>query len=127
METLNMAIVGGGTGCAAFMDKLATEDLSGLPLNLVGVADINPEAPGIKRANELNIFTTHDYHDLFALDNLTLILELTGDPEITEAIHREKPKHIKFMDHTIAGLFWDLVYLVIDLSLIHISEPTRPY
>ena len=117
METLNMAIVGGGAGCAAFMDKLATEDLSGLPLNLVGVADINPEAPGIKRANELNIFTTHDYHDLFALDNLTLILELTGDPEITEAIHREKPKHIKFMDHAIAGLFWDLVYLVIDREI----------
>lgn len=117
METLNMAIVGGGTGCAAFMDKLSTEDLSRLPLNLVGVADINPDAPGLKRARELGIFTTNDYRDLFSIQDLTLIVELTGNPEITSAIQKEKPSHIKYMDHTIAGLFWDLVYLVIDREI----------
>ncbi|MDT8285296.1 MAG: PAS domain S-box protein, partial [Thermovirgaceae bacterium] len=117
METLNIAIVGGGTGCAAFMDKLSTEDLGRLPLNLVGVADINPEAPGLKRARELNIFTTNNYRDLFTLKDLTLILELTGNPEIISAIQKEKPQHVKFMDHTIAGLFWDLVYLVIDREI----------
>ncbi len=117
METLNMAIVGGGSGCAAFMDRFYTQDLSHLPLNLVGVADINPEAPGLKRARELNIFTTHDYRDLFSLKDLTLILELTGDPEITSAIQNEKPQDIKFMDHTIAGLFWDLIHLVVDREI----------
>ena len=117
METLNIAIVGGGAGCATFMDRLATEDLGLLPLNLVGVADINPDAPGIKRARELGIFTTNDYRDLFSIKDLTLILELTGNPEIMSAIQEEKPQHVKFMDHTIAGLFWDLVYLVIDREI----------
>lgn len=122
METLNMAIVGGGTGCAAFIARLSAEDLSHLPLNLVGVADINPEAPGLKRASELNIYTTPDYRDLFALKDLNLILELTGDPEITAAIHKEKPPQVKFMDHTIAGLFWDLFHLVIDREILFRKE-----
>lgn len=113
METLNMAIVGGGAGCAAFMDRFAEELLSNPPLNLIGVADINPDAPGLKRAGELNIFTTSDYRELFTLKDLNLILELTGDPQITETIQREKPKHIKFMDHATAGLFWDFFHLVL--------------
>ncbi|MBW1720480.1 MAG: PAS domain S-box protein [Deltaproteobacteria bacterium] len=114
METLNLAIVGGGNGCVVFMDRLSSDGSRRLPLNLIGVADINPEAPGIRRARELDIFTTVDYRDLFQLEDLHLILELTGSPDIVEALHREKPPWVRIMDHTIADFFWDLIDYIID-------------
>jgi PAS domain S-box-containing protein len=80
-------------------------------MDLIGLADIDPEAPGIKRAQALNIFTSNDYHDLFELEDLNLILELTGRKEISKALEEEKPSQVHLIDHTVAGLFWDIEQL----------------
>ena len=91
MKVFNVAIVGAGPGCLAIMDLLSEESHRQLRMRLVGVADIDPEAPGIKRAKELNAYTTEDYRDFFSLKDLNLILELTGDEEISKTILAEKP------------------------------------
>jgi PAS domain S-box-containing protein len=80
-------------------------------MDLIGLADINPEAPGIKRAQALNIFTTSDYHDLYDLEDLNLILELTGRQKISKALEEEKPSQVHLIDHTVARIFWDIVQL----------------
>ena len=69
MEVFNVAIVGAGPACLAIMDMISTERHPQLRMHLIGVADVNPEAPGVKRAQALNIYTTTDYNDLFALKN----------------------------------------------------------
>ena len=111
MERFNVAIVGGGPGCLAIMDMITADRLRQLRMDLIGLADVNPEAPGMKAAQGLNIFTTEDYHNLFALEGLNLILELTGRPEISKALEEEKPSHVHLIDHTVARLFWDLEQL----------------
>ena len=111
MKTFNVAIVGGGPGCLAIMDMIYKDRFRQLRMNLIGVADVNPDAPALLRARELNLFTTTDYHDLFSLENLDLIIELTGNPTVSQAIQKEKPPHIQFMDHTVARLFWDFIQL----------------
>ncbi|UCF57089.1 MAG: PAS domain S-box protein [Deltaproteobacteria bacterium] len=111
METFNVVIVGGGPGCLAIMDMIASDRLRQLRMNLMGVADINPEAPGIRRAQALNVFTTTDYRDLFALKELNLILELTGSEEVSRSIQEKKPLHLQFIDHNAARLFWDIIQL----------------
>jgi PAS domain S-box-containing protein len=111
MEAFNVAIVGGGPGCVAIMDMISAHRLREIRMNLIGVADIDPAAPGMKRARDLNIYTTDDYHDFFALQDLNLILELTGKPKITKSIQKEKPDHVRFMDHTVARFFWDFIHL----------------
>jgi hypothetical protein len=93
-------------------------------MKLIGVADIDPEAPGIKRAKELNVYTTADYHDLFSLKDLNLILELTGQDEISKSIQAEKPAHVQFMDHTVSRLFWDIIHLE-EEKLIPESEANK--
>jgi PAS domain S-box-containing protein len=109
METLNLAIVGGGADCLAVMDMIGHPDLPGrFPANLVGLADIDPEAPGMGRARDLGIYTTLNYHDLFSLESLNLILELTGDRELGRALRRETPERVQFIDHQTAKLFLGL-------------------
>jgi PAS domain S-box-containing protein len=80
-------------------------------MHIVGVADINPEAPGLEQARALGILTTEDYRDLFGIDGLNLIIELSGNPAVAMAIQDEKPSHIQLMDHTMARLFWDFIQL----------------
>ena len=77
-ETLKVAIVGGGPGCKAVMDMIFAEKLSQLRMKLIGVASTNPKAVGCLYAKEKGIYTTEDYHDLYKLKDLNMIIELTG-------------------------------------------------
>ena len=110
-KTFNVAIVGGGPGCLAIMDMIYKDRLRQLRMNLIGIADIDPNAPAMLLAKKLNLFTTTNYHDLFSLEGLDLIIELTGNPQVSQAIQKEKPGHVQFMDHAVARLFWDLIQL----------------
>ncbi len=111
MNTLNVAIVGGGPGCLAIIDMISRDRFRQLHMNLVGIADIDPTAPAIKKARVLGVHTTQDYRDLFRLRDLDLVIELTGIPRLSEAIQREKPDRVQLMDHRVARLFWDLLHL----------------
>ena len=124
MKVFNVAIAGAGPGCLAIMDLLSGESHRQLRMKLIGLADIDPEAPGIKRAKSLGVFTTADYRDLFSLKDLNLILELTGSDEISQSIQAEKPAHVQFMDHTVSRLFWDIMHLE-EEKLIPESEAKR--
>jgi PAS domain-containing protein len=107
-KTLNVAIVGGGPGCKAIMDMIFAEKISQLRMKLIGVAYTNPKAVGYVYAREKGIYTTRDYHDLYKLKNLNMIIELTGRGEVANEISRTKPDHVRVMDHVAARLFWDI-------------------
>jgi PAS domain S-box-containing protein len=105
---LKVAIVGGGIGCRAIMDMIFAETLRQLHMEIIAVADINPEAEGYRYAQENGIYTTMDYRDLYKLKDLNMILELTGRDDVTNEISRNKPEHIRLMDHVAARVFWDV-------------------
>jgi PAS domain S-box-containing protein len=110
-QTFHVGIVGGGPGCKAIMDMIFGEKLSQLRMKLVGVASTNPEALGYVYAKENGIYTTSDYRDLYELEDLNMIIELTGRPEVASEIARTKPVHVRFMDHAAAHLFWDVFHI----------------
>ncbi len=107
-KVLNVAIVGGGPGCKAIMDMICAKRLSQLPMRLIGVADINPRAVGYVDARRRGIFTTQDFHELYQLDGLNLIIEVTGNASLANEIYRTKPPHVRLMGNVSARLFWDL-------------------
>jgi PAS domain S-box-containing protein len=111
IEPLNVGIVGGGPGCKAIMDMIFAEKLSQLRMKLIGVASSNPEAIGYLYAQEKGIYTTKNYHDLYKLKDLHIILELTGREEVTGEIFRTKPEHVRLIDHVAARLFWDIFHI----------------
>jgi PAS domain S-box-containing protein len=106
-HTLITAIVGGGCGCEAILRMVDT--LGGFRMSIVGVADINPDASGLRCAREMGIeWITTDYRDLYTIPNLDLIIELTGSEKIRIELERTRPRHIRLIDHFSARLFWEL-------------------
>jgi len=106
---LKVALVGGGPGCLSLMG--VAEDLGAgyLTIQVVGVADLNPEAVGISYAREKGIFTTTDYLELLELKDLDLIIELTGRDSILADLARLKPARVGLVDHNSSHLFYNAV------------------
>ena len=59
-------------------------------IQILGVADPNPQAPGMILAQGMGIPTFRDYGPLLE-EKPDLILELTGDPQVRESIIQQKP------------------------------------
>jgi two-component system cell cycle sensor histidine kinase/response regulator CckA len=107
-RALNVGIVGGGPGCKAIMAMIFGEKLKELRMNLIGVASTNTKGPGYLYAEEKGLYTTTDYRDLFELEGLNMLVELTGKDEVAAEISQNKPDHVRLMDHVAARLFWDV-------------------
>ncbi|MGD8982860.1 MAG: PAS domain S-box protein [Desulfobacteraceae bacterium] len=108
---MNVAIVGGGKACQNLLKILDKDRLSRLRMRILGVSDRNPEAPGFLYANELKLFTTTSLQELFTLEDLNLIIELTGSKSVRDDILRTKPSGVSFIDHRAARLLWDLIQM----------------
>jgi PAS domain S-box-containing protein len=108
---LKAAIIGGGKACDDLLILLSQERLSRLNMEIVGVADRSPTAPGISRAQAMGIFTTTDFKKLYDIPGLNLLIELTGSTEVRAEIIRTKPLDISSIDHRGARLLWDLVQI----------------
>jgi two-component system NtrC family sensor kinase len=108
---LHVAIVGGGKACSDLLHLLDAERLSRLKMKILGVFDKSPEAPGLRYAKDLNLFVTHRLEDLFHLEGLNLIIELTGVAPLQNEIYAKRPAGVSVMDHKAARLLWDLIQI----------------
>lgn len=109
--TLNLAIVGGGERCKALLELLQKDLLPDLTINIAGVCDTNPEAEGLKMAKELEIYTSDKYTDLFSIDNLSGLIELTSSKDTLLQVIRQRPKGLWVIDHNTARLIMKLFRL----------------
>jgi len=98
LEKAHIAIVGGGRFCLALLKSLFGEGFNRKNANVIGVADLNPEAVGLVYARDMGIFTTTDYKELLKLENLDLIIELTKDISMGDKIILNKPTGVQFID-----------------------------
>ena len=102
--SLKLAIVGGGRACKFFLKLVRLGHLPFLEIDILGVCDINPEAEGLRMARQLGIYTTHDFKDLFALQDLDGIIELTNNREVLLELIRHRPQRIGIIEHNIGRL-----------------------
>jgi two-component system NtrC family sensor kinase len=108
---LNVAIAGGGKACSDLLHLLDAERLSILKMKILGVFDKSPDAPGFQQAKALNLFVTHRLEDLFNLEDLNLIIELTGSAALQNEIYAKRPVGVSVVDHKAARLLWDLIQI----------------
>ena len=99
--SLNLGIVGGGRTCKYFLELLKQESLPYLDIHLVGVCDTNPNAEGFRLAREMGIYTTADFRDLFRIDGLDGIIELTNSRDVLLQLIRYRPKRVAVIEHNI--------------------------
>ncbi len=106
---LNTVIIGGGKGCESILRMVKEDTLGRFQMKVLGVADVDPNAVGMKYARELSIPTiTTDYRELLNIDGLDLILELTGSDEVRDELEAVRPRDVHLIDHFGARLFFEL-------------------
>lgn len=106
---LKIGVVGGGKAGHDVLRLLAGGQGRKKKIEILGVADLNYQAPGIALAKVLGIPTFEECTPLLE-EKPDLILELTGDPRVRERIRQQKDPHTQIIDHVKARLFWDLLH-----------------
>ena len=106
---MKTAIVGGGRGCRSLLEFILERGLVELPLDVRLVCDMQSNAPGVVYAAERGIATGSDMEQVFSLPGLELIVELTGDDRTAARIQQRRRYGVRFMDHDLARIFWDLI------------------
>lgn len=105
---MNIAVVGGGVRCRILLEMIEKHVFVELNPNIIAVADIKNDAPGLVKAKEKGLFITNDYNEFFDRDDLDLIIELTGDNEVFFDIVSKKKKSVRAINHHTARLFWEV-------------------
>ena len=108
---MKIAIVGGGNGCLELMGLIDRYQFKEIDPQIIAVADINDDAPGIVRAREKGILVTNNYNDFFNNPDIELIVELTNSMDIYNDILTKKGKDVRALAHTTARLFWEIAHV----------------
>ena len=104
LERTKIAILGAGKGGTAFLELL-----SHLPdIEIVGIADKVPSAPGLARARELGVSVWDDLMSLIAHEGVNLIVDVTGNPEMAQLIGKHKAKQAEVLGGAASKLLWNV-------------------
>jgi len=100
LKLVKVAIVGGGRGGHSIFGML--KEIK--EVEIVGISDVEPEAPGIVAAQEEGISVTRDFHELLNLPDLDVIIETTGLPEVRDMIQQNISSKTAVMEAKAANL-----------------------
>jgi transcriptional regulator with GAF, ATPase, and Fis domain len=100
-----IVIVGCGKGGRALLELFKQDPT----VHVLGVADINPDAPGLQMARSLGIPVTTGYRELLEIPGINLIIDVTGDPEAGKGIKQLKPDQAEVMGGAAARFLWALL------------------
>jgi len=108
----NLAIVGAGRQGMSILEALVPPRQEDKSLRVIGVADLNPEAPGILYAYRHNLFVTVRFTDLLQLPDLDIIINATGQPEVLRQLNEQRSEALIILsvDRPYSWEnFWDLI------------------
>jgi signal transduction histidine kinase len=100
-----VAILGAGRGGTALLDLLHL-----IPsIEIVGISDRDPGAPGLVRAKTLRIPVTGRIDELVYNHGVNLIMDVTGDPEVERFVQLHKRPETEILSGSAARVLWELV------------------
>ncbi|MFH2009377.1 MAG: PAS domain-containing protein [bacterium] len=105
---MKTVIIGAGQGSRSVLELVVQQRLTTMSLNIVGVVDPNPEAPGMVFAREQQWPTFTNMYAALQLPGLEMVIELTGLDAVRDEIFQRVPSRVRVMDHHMARVFWDL-------------------
>jgi len=100
-----VVIVGAGKGGRALLEMFSGDPT----VTIIGVADVNSWAPGLELARRLNIPVSTDLREVVVDPRADLIIDVTGNAHVQEAIQRLKPPGAEVMGGASAKFMWDLL------------------
>ncbi len=100
---IKVAIIGGGKGGTALIEILHKDRL----VQIVGIADIHSDAPGMDLARRLKIPVTDDYRKLL-VSRPDLVIDVTDSPAVREALEHV-PDSVEVIGGLSAKFMWQLI------------------
>jgi len=105
LSRIRVIILGGGKGGRALLELFFH-----LPhIHIVGIADTNLLAPGLEKANQLHIPVSSNCELLLAQEEVDLIVDVTGDPEVSRLLHQRRNPATEILGGATAKLLWDII------------------
>ncbi|BFU92826.1 MAG: putative Histidine kinase [Nitrospira sp.] len=102
---MRVVIIGAGRGGTALLDVLHQIGT----IEIVGIFDQNSSAPGLKRAQELNVPIYDRVADLLKSQGLHLVMDVTGDPSMESVLREQLPAGADLVSGQASRLLWTLV------------------
>ena len=102
---LRIAIVGAGHGGTALLQLLHKKP----GIEIVGIADRNPQAPGLALASQFGLPTTQDIRELLKSPLPQMLIDVSGDPEAAVALKAMIPPTTEFLSGHSLHLLWSLI------------------
>ncbi len=99
-------IVGGGAGGTSLLSILNEYS----EIEVVGVADINPQAPGIMLAKDMKIATANTFGELYQQTPCEIIINVTGNKEVSQALSKlRKVQQVEIIEGASAKVIFKLI------------------
>lgn len=98
-------VIGAGKGGTSMLQFLKEEKY----IEIVGVVDVDPLAPGIDLAEKLGFSTDQDFYHYLENGNIDIVIDVTGDPGVEEELRRRKDRRFEIMSGSCAKMMWALV------------------
>lgn len=109
-DTFHVAVIGAGETGTPLLQQLLDAPF----VEVLGVADLDPEAPGMRLAREHGVATTTDFMDLARQgEALDVLIDVTGVAKVREALRQ----HMQGTDnHRTIIMHEVIVQLMLSLS-----------
>jgi signal transduction histidine kinase len=105
LASTKVAILGAGRGGTALLDLLHL-----IPtIEIVGIVDRDPDAPGLARAKHLRIPVSDRLDDFLDNHGVNLIMDVTGNPDVERFVQIHKRPETEFLSGSAARVLWELV------------------
>src|SRR3990172_1944894 len=101
-DVANVAIMGAGGGGTSLIEIFQNDPL----VKIIGVGEINPNAPGVKLARRLKIPVTRDYRRLLRSKRIDLLIDVTGDSKVERALLGLKHPGVAVIGGPSAKFMW---------------------
>jgi len=101
----NVAILGGGRGGTSLIEIFYNDPL----VRIVGVADVDHNAPGIRLARKLKIPVTRDYRKLLRSKKVDLVIDVTGNKSVEEILQTSRRPGVSIIGGPSAKFMWQLI------------------
>jgi diguanylate cyclase (GGDEF)-like protein len=102
---LNIVIIGGGQGGTALIEHLHNASNS----KIIGVADLQKDAPGISMAKRLKIPTTNNYKKFLSLPDLDFIIDVTGNKKVLQDLRKHSRPDVEVISGPTAKFMWEQI------------------
>lgn len=115
-----VAILGAGRGGTALLDLLHQIRT----IEIVGITDRDPTAPGLQRARELRVPVYDRIADLVGNHGISVVMDVTGDPGLEPTLQRLVPPGTDVLSGSASRLLWELVQheSMLQAELLHADK-----